>query len=248
MDPLQLQFYLKKQAEKTISEKERMELLQYLSAEENEEQIKDIIGQMYQHPGEEVHMNEKAAQDILQLILQSGKPTGKLISMPHRRSVGYKFYVAAAVLLVIISVAWLVIEWSPRPETQHQIAISNDVKAPAVNKAMITLANGQRVYLDSVNNGQLALQGNIKLIKLADGRIVYQTASGEIIKELQYNTLYNPKGSKAIDMALADGSRVWLNAGSSITYPVAFVGKERKVTVTGEAYFEVAHNDKKDER
>jgi trigger factor len=244
MDLLRLQYLLKTQAEKTISEEERMELLQYLSAEENEELIKDIIGQVYQHPGEEIPMNEKTAQDMLQLILQSGETSAKLINMP-RRNIGYRITVAAAVLLVIISAAWLLMEMVPRPETQHQAALSGDVKAPAVNKAMITLANGQRVYLDSVKNGQLALQGNIKLIKLTDGRIVYQTANGEVIKELQYNTLYNPRGSKVIDMALADGSRVWLNAGSSITYPVAFIGNERKVAVTGEAYFEVAHNASK---
>jgi ferric-dicitrate binding protein FerR (iron transport regulator) len=244
MDPLRLQYLLTSQAEKTISDEERMELLQYLSAEENEKLIKDVIGEVYQQPGEEIPMNEKAAQDMLGLILQTGKPEAKLITM-FRRRVGYRITVAAAVLLVIMSAAWLFMELSPKPRTQDQAVLSNDVKAPDVNKAMITLANGQRVYLDSVQNGQLALQGNIKLIKLADGRIVYQTASGEVIKEIQYNTLHNPRGSKVIDMALADGSRVWLNAGSSITFPVAFIGKERKVAITGEAYFEVAHDASK---
>ena len=116
------------------------------------------------------------------------------------------------------------------------------MKAPETNKAMITLANGQKVYLDSAVNGTLAMQGNVKLVKLANGQIAYQTASGETINEIKYNTLTNPRGSKVIDMTLADGSQVWLNAGSSVTYPVAFVGNERRVAITGEAYFEVAHN------
>jgi hypothetical protein len=121
-------------------------------------------------------------------------------------------------------------------------AISNDVKAPQSNKAMVTLANGQQVYLDSIKNGALATQGNVTLVKLSSGEIQYQSVSGELSGEMQYNTLFNPRGSKVINMVLTDGTEVWLNAGSSITYPVAFIEKERKVSVSGEVYFEVAHH------
>jgi ferric-dicitrate binding protein FerR (iron transport regulator) len=103
------------------------------------------------------------------------------------------------------------------------------------------------VYLDSVGNGELANQGGVTLVKTSDGKIIYQglapspseRAGGEA-GTVAYNTLFNPRGSKVIDMQLADGSHVWLNAGSSITYPVAFVGEERRVEMDGEAYFEVA--------
>ena len=73
----------------------------------------------------------------------------------------------------------------------------------------------------------------------ADGQIIYDKDAGLAGSAAAYNTLSNPRGSKVIDMTLSDGSRVWLNAGSSITYPVAFIGNERKVTITGEAYFEI---------
>jgi len=79
-------------------------------------------------------------------------------------------------------------------------------------------------------------------VKNADGGIIYDGALRQAQGDIQYNTLTNPKGSKVVDMTLSDGTRVWLNAGSSVTYPVAFVGKERKVTIDGEAYFEVTHN------
>ncbi len=109
-----------------------------------------------------------------------------------------------------------------------------NIVAPVTNRATITLADGSQVYLDSAGNGQLGQVGNIRLVKLASGQIAYQTAEGQILEELQYNTLSNPRGSKVIDITLSDGSHVWLNAGSSIRYPVAFTGADRTVELTGE--------------
>ncbi len=154
-----------------------------------------------------------------------------------------RIVVAASIILAIGLGTYFL--FFNKPSRQDDIVINNlpkDVEAPKGTKAMITLANGQQVYLDSVGIGTLAMQGNVKLVKLANGQIAYQTASGETINEIKYNTLTNPRGSKVIDMTLADGSQVWLNAGSSVTFPVAFAGNERKVAITGEAYFEVAHN------
>jgi len=131
-----------------------------------------------------------------------------------------------------------------RNRTAHHPATitqrASDIAAPQVSKARVTLASGQVVALDSLSSGLLAQQGSIRLVKLAGGQVAYQSATGETFHEMQYNTLTNPRGSKVVDMQLSDGSRIWLNAGSSITYPVAFVGNERKVELKGEGYFEVA--------
>lgn len=165
--------------------------------------------------------------------------------IPVRRMQWKRVTVAASILLAIgLGTYFVFFNKSDKQDEIVSVEPAKDVKAPETNRAMITLADGRTVYLDSAINGELAQQGNIKLIKLDNGQIAYQTASGEIIKELKYNTLNNPRGSKVIDMTLADGSRVWLNTGSSVTFPVAFVGDERKVTITGEAYFEVAHNSR----
>ncbi len=170
--------------------------------------------------------------------------TGKIVPPPDR-SLRWGWVAAAAVLIIGLTTA-LIVSSSRRSSASRQDVASqpmpSDVKAPQINRATITLANGQQVALDSLNKGVLALQGNVKLVKLDDGQIAYQASSGEVIREVQYNTLYNPRGSKVIDMGLSDGSHVWLNAGSSLTYPVAFIGKERKVAITGEAYFEVSHD------
>ncbi|HET6996597.1 MAG TPA: FecR domain-containing protein, partial [Chitinophagaceae bacterium] len=88
-----------------------------------------------------------------------------------------------------------------------------------------------------------ATENNVNLIKKADCEIVYDDSRLTAHDSpLTYNTLTNPRGSKVIDMTLSDGSKVWLNAGSSVKYPVTFIGKDRKVEITGEAYFEVTHD------
>ncbi len=153
-------------------------------------------------------------------------------------------YAAVAILLIGLTTAIVFTVNRPRNFSETNIAKvqANDVKAPEKNKARITLADGKTISLDSLKSGLLAQQNNVKLVKLADGQIAYQSEDGMVVKELQYNTLSNPRGSNVIDMTLSDGSHVWLNAGSSVTYPVAFVGNERRVKISGEAYFEISHD------
>ncbi len=117
-------------------------------------------------------------------------------------------------------------------------ALKNDVTAPQTNKAILTLSDGSTILLDSAGNGELAVQGNVKVEKTPEGQIVYKGNATEI----KMNTITVPKGSRPLRLQLADGSNVWLNVASSITYPTAFEGATRKVQITGEAYFEVAHN------
>jgi transmembrane sensor len=158
-----------------------------------------------------------------------------------------KIAVAASIVGVLFMVGyWLfnkTTDDGPQSIAENKL---QDVKAPNKTRAQITLADGTTVYLDEVANGQLADVNGVKLVKTGDGKIEYSpstSAQGEslvVSGELKYNTLSNPRGSKVIDMRLSDGSRVWLNAGSTITYPIVFTGNERKVTMSGEGYFEVS--------
>lgn len=115
-----------------------------------------------------------------------------------------------------------------------------DVQPPSSVRATITLGNGKKVFLDSAGNGTLAVQGNVTVVKTTNGQVVYnadrEPADGSAII---YNTLSNPRGSRVVSLTLNDGTTVWLNSESSLTYPTAFVGTARNVTITGEAYFEV---------
>ena len=93
--------------------------------------------------------------------------------------------------------------------------------------------------LDDASNGNLAQQGNTKVIKL-NGKLDYK-ASGSSASEILYNTISTPRGGQ-YQIELPDGSQVWLNAASSLRFPTAFAGKERKVEISGEAYFEITKN------
>lgn len=192
--------------------------------------------------GEESSIDKEAVKEQLYQRIVTAMDKDATV-VPFYKKTFYKWLVAASIILIAgAGNFFLFFNKTKKQAEVVNIPVSHDVAPPAANRAMITLANGQKVFLDSAANGSIAVQGNTKIVKDADGKLSYQpSAKGEGQEEI-YNTLYNPRGSKVIDMALADGSHVWLNAGSSLTYPVAFVGKERKVSITGEAYFEVIHN------
>jgi ferric-dicitrate binding protein FerR (iron transport regulator) len=114
--------------------------------------------------------------------------------------------------------------------------------APGGNRAVLTLSDGTQIPLDSAGNGVLAQQGNTRITKLSNGQLAYN-GSGTSESQVLYNTMSTPLGGQ-YKLILPDGTTVWLNAGSSISYPTAFSGAERSVSITGEAYFDVAKNEK----
>lgn len=164
------------------------------------------------------------------------------------RKTRWKWVAAAAFIIICVSSYYFLQRINQRQSSPSATITAPDIQAPQINRAVIKLANGQLVYLDSSKAGMLAVQGGIKINKVKDGEINYSNLDSKSLSEsaeTEYNTLSNPRGSKVLAITLADGSRVWLNAGSSLTFPVAFNGNERKVTMSGEAYFEVEHDNKR---
>lgn len=236
---------------KTATPAERAELLS-LVKEASPQQLEDIIREQGQALGEmDFQLEPAKAEKILEAILT---PQPAVEEMPGTGEVSRSFipgrrwvpYAVAAAVIFLLGIGSYQL-FLNKPAVQNPVAQQptpvNDVEAPGQNRAKITLANGKVIYLDSMHNGTIAREGAVNVRKLADGQIVYdQTAAGAANAPMAYNTISNPVGSSVIDMTLTDGSRVWLNAASSLTYPVAFSGGERKVSITGEAYFEVAGN------
>jgi len=148
------------------------------------------------------------------------------------------YWLSAAVLLLLgAPVAYLSLR---QPASISSIARASDIR-PGTNKAILTLGNGQQVVLSSSKQGQLAMEDHTMVSQTDSGKIVYQASSAAKGHELVYNTITTPAGGQ-FQLTLADGTNVTLDASSSISYPVAFNGKQRLVTMTGQAYFEVAHD------
>jgi transmembrane sensor len=111
------------------------------------------------------------------------------------------------------------------------------------NQAILTLSNGSVIILDSTKNGIITKQGNVKIIKLDSGQLAYspQSSNGTTSSEISYNTISTPRAAQ-YQVVLSDGTKVWLNAASSLRFPTSFSGQDRRVELTGEGYFEVSKN------
>lgn len=159
----------------------------------------------------------------------------------HRVHFRYRWWAAAAVVLVLLSVA--VYRWALQKQPEEIVIAKTEHKQtqiqPGKDGAVLTLADGQQIVLDSAQNGEISKQYGSSVV-LQDGKLIYNP-TGNSTGEIAYNLMSTPKG-RQFNMTLSDGTRVWLNAASSIRYPTIFAGKQRTVEITGEAYFEVAKN------
>jgi transmembrane sensor len=142
----------------------------------------------------------------------------------------------AAVLLCAISFS--LNYWVNNKNQQNIIAKTKNASA---NKAVLTLANGKQIVLDDIKNGESLDQNGIIISKAANEQIVYHGSSATNAANIPYNTIATPIGGQ-YQVVLPDGTKVVLNAASSLQYPIAFSGKQRKVVLNGEGYFEVAKN------
>jgi ferric-dicitrate binding protein FerR (iron transport regulator) len=148
---------------------------------------------------------------------------------------------AAAVIGILLSGAFLMRSAfnSPPPAGQAPIAqqVTTDVPAPDASRAVLELADGSVIYLDEIAAGRIAGDSLLTVTRDESGNLLYDAAAEAMAS---IHTVRLPRGSKPLRLVLSDGTAVWLNAASSISYPTVFTGSERSVSMTGEAYFEVA--------
>lgn len=174
------------------------------------------------------------------------RPAAAIVPLFRRYRLGW----AAAILLLISAGGYLLYHSGlshPEGIVNNHRASSGDA-APGTTKAVLTLADGSQIILDSARSGQLAVQG-MTTVENNHGAVSYDgSIQGGIqknIPELLYNTLTTSRGEQSPTLTLSDGTKVWLNAQSSIRFPVTFSGNVRNVEITGEAFFEVARNASK---
>ncbi|MBO9633070.1 MAG: FecR domain-containing protein [Chitinophagaceae bacterium] len=165
-------------------------------------------------------------------------PLGEVKTQPVRwMNMGKRIAIAASILIIGGVLVW----WSinskndQTAETKTSPLVQQD-RQPASEGAILKLADGKEIILDDTKDGAVAQEGNTQITK--QGGLLAYNSQQQSDKPL-YNTLSTPKG-RIYKLALPDGSKVWLNAASSIRFPATFTGEERKVEITGEVFFEVA--------
>jgi ferric-dicitrate binding protein FerR (iron transport regulator) len=179
------------------------------------------------------------------IVKKTGYKTPENKPAVTRRWLGY-----AAAVITLMALGITLSKYRSNEDLKTLAHQQKDI-LPGNNKATLTLANGSKIILDDAKQGKIASQKNVIINKNKNGEVIYkatptdQIATGQTPAEaIAMNTLTTPRGGQ-YEVVLPDATRVWLNAASSLKYPTAFTGNERRVELTGEAYFEVSKDARK---
>lgn len=200
----------------------------------------------------------KRLEDKIRLFLKQSDQLQTSLKFPERNSfftglpINIPFHFVKSTWLKYAAVFILVMVtgfffWNKSPKTIVEVPATSVLNEktdipPGGNKAILKLSDGNIITLDKSINGIIATQGYTSIIKTDDGQIKYDVNGGVSHGKPLLNTMITPRGGQ-YKLRLPDGSLVWLDSESSITYPVVFTGKERNVMVEGQVYFEVAKNE-----
>ncbi|CAL1516805.1 FecR domain-containing protein [Chitinophaga sp. MM2321] len=232
---------------KTATIKERDELMALISLGEKDEELMGLLTETWEKFSTENQLfSEARGEEMLSGILEEGKRNSGTPVIGMSRSLLGWLRIAAAAAIFIFSVAATYYWINNQPPAQQSMLsdesshLHRSTVVPGGNRAVLTLSDGSEIVLDSTQEGALTRQGNTKVVKLKTPTLAYNAGITDT-QAIIYNTLSTPGGGN-YQLILPDGTKVWLNASSSIHFPTYFKGKERYVTVTGEVYFEVAKN------
>lgn len=171
----------------------------------------------------------------------------KIIPFYNRNLFGY---LAACVALIVVAMGVIFYNNNLKVSNdKNKTVLKNDV-SPGGNEAILVLADGSEIILNDTDQGKITEQSGVSISKTKDGQLIYRISGPVQAKtqrneaEITYNTISTPRGGQ-YQVLLSDGTRVWLNASSSLKFPTSFAGTQRNVELIGQAYFEVAKNESK---
>jgi len=176
-------------------------------------------------------------------IERTKKEVWKLLSvrLNQSRRLNFTTYISTAAILIICLGIGIYFSSSFKKTAGAKVNYVRHDIAPGGNKAILVLANGKRITIDDKSKGEIAKQAGVTITKTANGQLVYKVIEVKSADPNVYNSIITPKGGQ-YQISLPDGTQVSLNAASSLKFPAAFTGKERRVELDGEAYFEVTKN------
>jgi len=238
-DQARVKVLLQQFADGNISQLEYMELMGIFKLNGNDDDVFAAMDEVWKNIHTEENYTDKDTEYFYQHLI--GHDQFKVLkTKPVARKLWSRIAVAAAVLL-IFSTAGYLIDARYFSDTPARIAnTAKDIPA-GKNGAVLTLSDGQVIDLNTTPAGAVLSESGMQVVKAKDGQLVYHVQSGATgnVGQQALNTISTPKGGQ-YQVSLPDGTRVWLNAASSLKFPVQFSRKERRVLLNGEAYFEVA--------
>lgn len=230
-DPQRLQQLFDRYYAGQATPEEEEELMRQIRSGRHDEAIEGAMKRNWLQPADAQPLFDASrSRDMLGSILAAGR------ERKHWRAGLWIRYAAAAAVLAVVAGLWVIRKSAPEKLVASETIQNQDV-APGGNRALLTLADGKGIELDRIGSGLVARQGNTEITKQEDGLVVYNSRAASVALA-GFNKVTTPRGGQ-YKVQLPDGSKVWLNASSSIRFPSVFPASERRVEITGEAYFEV---------